>query len=100
MYIPYSLLSHLFLQGEEEVSKPLKGSGLGADPVEVDLLETDLGVVINQLVEDGLEDGGKWSHSDASTYQNTHFTIKHILRGREGGGGIHLSHMYIRGRRG
>ena len=82
MCVPYSLLGHLFLEREEEVGKPLKGGGLGADPVEIDLLESDLGVLVNQLVVDRLQDGGKWSHSNPGTHQDSDITVKYILTTR------------------
>ena len=65
--VTYSSFTHLPLEVLHQVSKPFKRIWLRADPVEVDLFQTQTLALLSELVVDRFQDGGEGSHSDPST---------------------------------
>lgn len=79
--IPQPLLLHLLLDGAEQISKPFKGVGVGTDPIEVHLLEAEVGALLGEFVEDGLENRGEGSDANASSHQEPHLVREYVLTG-------------------
>ncbi len=80
--VPYSFAGHLGLHRLQEVSEPLKRTGLWANPVEIDLPQFECSVFLGELVENRLENWSERSHSNTSPHEQSNFVRKHILTSR------------------